>query len=123
MLATLGPPPTGDQWAVEWKFDGQRATLIADRGEVLIFSRNGADITRTFPELTSVSQVVGARSVVLDGEIVALDTQGRPSFTRLQRRWPCRLRGHSCRREAPLRLCSPIRLAAILGRAAASAAG
>lgn len=45
MLATLGPPPTGDQWAVEWKFDGQRAALIADRGEVLIFSRNGADVS------------------------------------------------------------------------------
>lgn len=105
MLATLGPPPTGDQWAVEWKFDGQRATLIADRGEVLIFSRNGADITRTFPELTSVSQVVGARSVVLDGEIVALDTQGRPSFTRLQRRWPQQRRpGPTLLREVPVRL-------------------
>lgn len=45
MLATLGPPPAGDQWAVEWKFDGQRANLIVDRGEVVTFSRNGADVS------------------------------------------------------------------------------
>lgn len=88
MLATLGPPPSGDRWAVEWKFDGQRANLIVDRGDVITFSRNGADVTLTFPELASVSQAVGGRAVVLDGEIVALDGQGRPSFTRLQRRWP-----------------------------------
>ncbi|WP_176561876.1 hypothetical protein [Mycolicibacterium palauense] len=43
MLATLGPPPSGDQWAVEWKMDG-RASLIVDRGEVVTFSRNGADV-------------------------------------------------------------------------------
>ncbi|KMO70763.1 putative DNA ligase-like protein [Mycolicibacterium chlorophenolicum] len=88
MLATLGPPPSGDRWAVEWKFDGQRANLIVDRGEVVSFSRNGADVSLTFPELALVSQAVGGRAVVLDGEIVALDAQGRPSFTRLQRRWP-----------------------------------
>lgn len=53
-----------------------------------MFSRNGADVTATFPELSSVSAAVGGRSVVLDGEIVALDRDGRPSFSRLQRRWP-----------------------------------
>ncbi|MEU0498020.1 non-homologous end-joining DNA ligase [Mycobacterium sp. NPDC006124] len=88
MLATLGPPPSGDRWAVEWKFDGQRASLIVDRGAVVTFSRNGADVSLTFPEMASVGEAVGGRSVVLDGEIVALDAQGRPSFTRLQRRWP-----------------------------------
>lgn len=105
MLATLGPPPAGDQWAVEWKFDGQRASLIVEHGEVVMFSRNGADITRTFPELTSVGQIVAAKSVVLDGEIVALDAQGRPSFARLQRRWPQQRRpGPTLLREVPVRL-------------------
>jgi bifunctional non-homologous end joining protein LigD len=68
--------------------DGQRAGLFVSHGEVLTFSRNGADVSLTFPEMALVSQAVGGRAVVLDGEIVALDAQGRPSFTRLQRRWP-----------------------------------
>lgn len=88
MLATLGAPPAGDDFAVEWKFDGQRAQVVVAGGEVIVFSRNGADITATFPELSSVSSAVGGRSVVLDGEIVALDRDGRPSFSRLQQRWP-----------------------------------
>jgi bifunctional non-homologous end joining protein LigD len=45
-------------------------------------------VSLTFPEMASVAKAVGGRSMVLDGEIVALDAQGRPSFTRLQRRWP-----------------------------------
>lgn len=88
MLATLGPPPAGDDFAIEWKFDGQRAQVVVTGGEVIVFSRNGADITATFPELSSVSRAVGGRPVVLDGEIVALDRDGRPSFSRLQQRWP-----------------------------------
>lgn len=88
MLATLGVPPVGDQWSIEWKFDGQRAQLDTTCGEVVVFSRNGADVSATFPELAAVRDTVGGRSVVLDGEIVALDSEGRPSFTRLQRRWP-----------------------------------
>jgi bifunctional non-homologous end joining protein LigD len=50
--------------------------------DVTVFSRNGADVTRTFPELAGVAAAVGGRRVVLDGEIVALDAEGRPSFTR-----------------------------------------
>ncbi len=45
MLATLGTPPTGDGHAIEWKFDGQRATLVVDDDEVTVFSRNGADVS------------------------------------------------------------------------------
>lgn len=71
----------------------------------MVFSRNGADVSLTFPELASVSQAVGGRSVVLDGEIVALDAQGRPSFTRLQRRWPQQRRPRpALLREVPVRL-------------------
>ena len=44
MLATLAAPPTRDGWAVEWKFDGQRACLAID-DDVTVFSRNGADVT------------------------------------------------------------------------------
>ena len=88
MLAILGKPPTGDGWAVEWKFDGQRGLIVIDDG-VTVYSRNGADVTRTFPELSSeVPAAVAGRRVVLDGEIVALDAGGRPCFQRLQQRWP-----------------------------------
>ncbi|MBY0286760.1 MAG: DNA ligase [Mycobacteriaceae bacterium] len=62
--------------------------VVIDDG-VTVFTRNGADVTRTFPEVASgVAGAVGGRPVVLDGEIVALDQAGRPSFERLQRRWP-----------------------------------
>jgi bifunctional non-homologous end joining protein LigD len=73
---------------VEYKFDG-RGLIVVDHG-VIVYSRNGADITRTFPELSGVAPAVGNRPMLLDGEIVALDAGGRPSFTRLQQRWPQR---------------------------------
>jgi bifunctional non-homologous end joining protein LigD len=74
--------------ATEFKWDGQRAILLVGGDGTRVVSRNGADITRTFPELAGVAEAVGRRSMILDGEIVALDAHGRPSFTRLQRRWP-----------------------------------
>ncbi|WP_342314676.1 non-homologous end-joining DNA ligase (plasmid) [Mycobacterium avium subsp. hominissuis] len=105
MLATLGPPPLGDRWSVEWKFDGQRASVIVTGDEVIVFSRNGSDVSGTFPELSAVGAAVGGRSVVLDGEIVALDGDGRPSFTRLQRRWPQQRRPRAeLLRAVPVRL-------------------
>lgn len=45
MLATLGTPPAGNGYATEWKFDGQRATVVINRDAVTVFSRNGADVT------------------------------------------------------------------------------
>lgn len=87
MLATLGEPPAGEGWAFEMKWDGQRAVTDAHEGRVRLFSRNGNDITTAFPELTGpIAEAVDDRAVVLDGEIVALDAKGRPSFGRLQRR-------------------------------------
>jgi hypothetical protein len=90
MLATLGQPPTHfADFAVEAKYDGQRGMAVVDRGELTLLSRNGADITRTFPEISAALRAaVDGRRVVLDGEIVALDGTGVPSFSRLQRRWP-----------------------------------
>jgi bifunctional non-homologous end joining protein LigD len=73
--------------------------------EVIVFSRNGADVSRTFPELGGIPAAVGGRRVVLDGEIVALGAQGRPSFTRLQRRWPQQRRPRpELVRDVPCRL-------------------
>ncbi|NKV32226.1 ATP-dependent DNA ligase [Rhodococcus hoagii] len=87
MLATLGEPPAGEGWAFEMKWDGQRAVTDVRDGGVRLFSRNGNDITTAFPELTGpIAEAVDDHAVVLDGEIVALDAKGRPSFGRLQRR-------------------------------------
>ena len=87
MLATLGEPPAGEGWAFEMKWDGQRAVTDAHSGGVRMFSRNGNDITGAFPELIGpIGEAVDDHDVVLDGEIVALDSKGRPSFSRLQRR-------------------------------------
>jgi bifunctional non-homologous end joining protein LigD len=106
MLATLGTAPvTGEHLATEFKWDGQRAMVVIAGGTIQVSSRSGADVTRTFPELAAISEAVGRRSMVLDGEIVALDAHGRPSFTRLQRRWPQHRRPDaSLLRDVPVRL-------------------
>lgn len=104
MLATLGTPPAGDGFAVEVKFDGQRGLVVVESDEVVVFTRNGAEVSRTFPELAAIRAAVGGRRVILDGGIVALGTDGRPSFTRLQRRWPQQRRpGAALVREVPTR--------------------
>lgn len=104
MLATLGKPPTRfDGWAVEAKYDGQRGMAVVDGGTVKLWSRNGADVTRTFPEIAK-ALAVGNRRVILDGEIVALDESGVPSFSRLQRRWPQNRRPNAkLLRDVPVR--------------------
>jgi bifunctional non-homologous end joining protein LigD len=106
MLATLGQPPKRfADFAVEAKFDGQRGLAVIERGMVTLLSRNGADITRTFPEITAaLPTALGGRDAVLDGEIVALDDAGAPSFSRLQQRWPQNRRPTTgLLREVPVR--------------------
>jgi len=87
MLATLGKRrPAGDGWAWELKWDGIRALCYVDGGRIRLVTRNGNDVTRRYPELRKLGESLGTREVVLDGEIVAVDDAGRPSFERLQRR-------------------------------------
>jgi bifunctional non-homologous end joining protein LigD len=103
MLATLGPPPLGAGFAVEFKWDGFRGRILAQADKVSVYTRNGAQALSTFPELIHVPAGIG-RDVLLDGEIVALDCSGRPSFTRLQQRWPMRRRpAPSLLRETPVK--------------------
>lgn len=103
MLATLGQLPEGEGWAWEMKWDGQRAIAQVKAGSVRMFSRNGNDITATFPEVTDpLVDVLDGREAILDGEIVALDAHGRPSFGRLQRRM------HVLRPTASLRSGTPV---------------
>jgi bifunctional non-homologous end joining protein LigD len=87
MLAVLREdlPPDGD-WAFEMKWDGVRAVVYVDGGRARVLSRNDLDVTAGYPELRELGAALGARRVVLDGEIVALDAAGRPDFGRLQER-------------------------------------
>ncbi|GAA0805090.1 hypothetical protein Sya03_23520 [Spirilliplanes yamanashiensis] len=86
MLATAGPAPRGPGWAYEFKWDGVRAVVHLLGGRVQAFSRNDRDITASYPELAEVAALLAGHDAVLDGEIVALDAAGRPSFAQLQRR-------------------------------------
>ncbi len=89
MLATLGTTKDivdEEGWAFEMKWDGIRAIARVDDGTVTLTSRNGKNLTATYPELAVLADVVAADSATLDGEIVAFDTHGRPDFGLLQTR-------------------------------------
>jgi bifunctional non-homologous end joining protein LigD len=87
MLAKTGPLPRDDhRWAYEIKWDGVRAIGYVDGGRLRLASRNGRDITPRYPELRELGRVLAGHEAVLDGEVVAFDADGRPSFQRLQGR-------------------------------------
>lgn len=83
MLATRWPAPFEDEdWWFEVKWDGYRA-IVSNDGKVQARSRRGIDLLARFPELAELPIPEGA---VVDGEIVAFDGEGRPSFSLIQRR-------------------------------------
>ena len=89
MLATASsdlPEEHGDDWAFELKWDGVRALAYVCDGALRLESRNGNDITARYPELHPLADAAPARRLVLDGEVVAFDEHGKPSFSRLQTR-------------------------------------
>ena len=87
MLARERPVvPTDDGWAFELKWDGVRAFVLAGEGQTRVLGRRGDDITPRYPELAGIAGELGDHEVRLDGEIVAFDADGRPSFQRLQQR-------------------------------------
>jgi bifunctional non-homologous end joining protein LigD len=87
MLARSGPlPPREQQFGFEVKWDGIRTVLYSDHGHLELRGRNGTDFTPRYPEVRELARSLGSRRIVLDGEIVAFDEEGRPSFERLQSR-------------------------------------
>ncbi len=86
MLATAAALPTGPEWSFEFKWDGMRALVDASSGAVSVTSRAGNDVARAYPEITALFAADGTPDVLLDGEIVAFDDAGRPSFGLLQTR-------------------------------------
>jgi bifunctional non-homologous end joining protein LigD len=107
MLATTGS--AGDhfeenEWAFEMKWDGIRALATLSGGTTRLVSRNGIDLTATYPELAALAGDITGDAIV-DGEIVAFDSQGRPSFSQLQKRMKLRRSAEiaAATRDVPVR--------------------
>jgi bifunctional non-homologous end joining protein LigD len=75
--------PKGAGWSYEVKLDGYRTLALKDGSRVKLLSRNLKDATRLYPAVAREVARLRAESVLLDGEIVAVDEQGRPSFQAL----------------------------------------
>jgi bifunctional non-homologous end joining protein LigD len=105
MLAVAGSMPREeDRWAFEVKWDGVRALIWVDGGRLTIRSRNGNDVTSSYPELRGLGLQLGSTSVLLDGEIVAMTPTGRSDFGTLQARM------HVAKPTAALLRSTPVQL-------------
>ncbi len=87
MLATpVDQPFDGSEWLFEIKWDGYRAIAFIENGKSRLVSRNQNELTARFPELKDLPKFVHAKTAILDGEVVALDDEGRASFSLMQQR-------------------------------------
>jgi bifunctional non-homologous end joining protein LigD len=87
MLATsIEQPFDSPDWLFEIKWDGYRAVAFIENGRVRLVSRNQNDLTSQYADLQELPKAVKAKIAILDGEIVALDEQGRSSFSLMQQR-------------------------------------
>src|SRR4051794_31560131 len=86
MLATLTETlPHGDEWGFEVKWDGYRALGYVRNGVATLYSRRGNNLTERFPEVAkALEKAVRSPECVVDGEVCALDENGRPSFSAMQ---------------------------------------
>jgi bifunctional non-homologous end joining protein LigD len=78
--------PIGPEWISQIKWDGVRILTYFDGEEVKLFNRKLNDRTNIFPELTNIKSYATAQSIILDGEVIALDQNGNPSFHEVMRR-------------------------------------
>jgi bifunctional non-homologous end joining protein LigD len=87
MLAESRERPFSDPaWLFELKLDGYRLLAFRQNTTARLISRNGNDLSASFPEVIRALTAVPTKQFLIDGEVVALDEQGRPSFQRLQQR-------------------------------------
>jgi bifunctional non-homologous end joining protein LigD len=94
MLATaIDKPFDNPEWLFEIKWDGYRAVSFIENGKLRLVSRNQNDLTAQFSELRELPRFVKAENAILDGEVVALDEQGRSSFSLMQQRTGIRAHG------------------------------
>jgi bifunctional non-homologous end joining protein LigD len=103
MLAeSVDKPFDGAEWLFEIKWDGYRAVAFIHAGKVRLVSRNQNDLTARYPELKDLPKFVHAREAILDGEVVALDEEGRASFSLMQQRTGFRPGGRRAAEKADL---------------------
>lgn len=86
MAFSVTRPPTDPGWMFEVKWDGVRALCHVEPGSLRMFSRNGNAIEKRYPDLAGLPEALKAQHAIVDGEIVALDSRGLPSFGMLQHR-------------------------------------
>ena len=87
MLAeSIDEPFDGEDWLFEIKWDGYRAIAFIENGKSRLVSRNQNDLTPRYPELKDMAGSIKAKNAILDGEVVALDEDGRASFSLMQQR-------------------------------------
>ena len=84
-MGSLPPATEDDQWAYEIKWDGYRTLAFVADGITRWQSSSGADVTAKYPELSAFAGAVNAGDAIVDGELVVLDADGRPSFELMQR--------------------------------------
>src|SRR5438876_9965802 len=77
-------PPTHGDWLYELKFDGIRAIAVKNKSKISLISRNGNRLDARFPAIAEAVKNLPVRDCVIDGEVVALDEEGRSSFQLLQ---------------------------------------
>jgi len=107
MLASPGalPPPEQEQrWAFEMKWDGIRAVVYLDRGDLRVLTRNDREVAATYPELAGLAHQLRDRRTIVDGEVVAFDEAGRPSFGELQARMHVRAPNRALLDRVPVSL-------------------
>ncbi|MCR6727459.1 non-homologous end-joining DNA ligase [Agrobacterium fabrum] len=78
-------PPQGDQWSWELKWDGYRLAVHIEPTGVRILTRGGHDWTHRFPAIAEAARALGPATMIIDGEAVVLDDEGRPDFGLLQK--------------------------------------
>lgn len=100
MKATLADRPFDDpDWLFEVKWDGYRVEAVVRDGRLRLWTRNRQDAATYFPELAAAPRWIAANEAIVDGEVVALDGEGRPRFTLLQERLGGKARGSAGRRH------------------------
>jgi bifunctional non-homologous end joining protein LigD len=88
MLAKLAKslPRDAESYGFEFKWDGVRGVAYCSGGRVRLLSRSLEDVSGRYPELRKMGEAIGSREMILDGEVIAVGKEGRPSFELLQGR-------------------------------------